>query len=137
MADIFRTLIVTAADAPLAREIAASFGPGAVGMWTTPLSADGLDPASHYISSGYIPEAFAYMVPSQTWEQDEAGAWVMTASEPGDPVVVHAAASEAGVSCTLAEVDAIFASADVTAQEPFVAMGRLGLVIVNPVMEVP
>lgn len=135
MPDVFRTLIVTAATAPLAREIAASFGSGGAGMWTTPLSADGLEPASHYISSGYIPAEFAYMVPLQVWEQDENGAWVMTASEPGNPQAVYEAASAAGVSCTLADVEAIFASADVTAQEPFVAMGRLGVKIVNPPAE--
>lgn len=132
--DIFRTLIIPAAHVALAREIAASFGPGGQGMWTTPLSATGLDPATHFISSGFVPEQFAFMVPCQTWEQDEDGAWVMTASEPGDPQAVYEAASAAGVSCTLADVEATFAAADVTPQEPFVAMSRLGLSIVNPPM---
>lgn len=135
MTDIFRTLTVTAATAPLAREIAASFGPGGAGMWTTPLSASGTDPASHYISSGYIPADFAYLVPCQTWEMDEDGAWVLVSSEPGDPVAVYEAATAQGVVCTQADVDTIFASADVTAQEPFVAMGRLGVQIINPPME--
>lgn len=136
MTDTFATLIVAAQDAPLARQIAAAFGPGGVGMWTTPLSSTGADPASHYISSGYIPADFAYLVPSQTWALDEDGAWVLVSSTPGDPVAVYQAATEAGVICTQAEVDAIFASADVTEQEPFVAMGRLGLRIVQPPMEV-
>lgn len=104
-------------------------------MWTTPLSASGADPASHYISSGYIPADFAYLVPCQTWALDEAGAWVLVSSEPGDPVAVYEAATAQGVVCTQGDVDAIFASADVTAQEPFVAMARLGLAIVNPPME--
>lgn len=134
--DKFATLIVLASDAPLAREIAAAFGPGGVGMWTTPLSADGFEPATHFISSGYIPEAFAYMVPFQVWALDEDGAWGMTASDPGNPVAVYEAASAEGVSCTLADVEAIFASADVTEQEPFVAMDRLGLKMIQPPMEV-
>jgi hypothetical protein len=133
--DIFRTLIVTADSAPLAREIAASFGPGGAGMWTTPLSADGQEPASHYISSGFIPPAFASLVPLQVWEQDEMGAWVMTASEPGDPVAVYEAVTAQGVVCTQEDVDAVFASSDVTAQEPFVAMARLGLTLIQPPME--
>ena len=133
--DIFRTLIVPTAHVDLARAIAASFGPGGDGMWTTPLSATGADPASHYISSGFVPEAFAYMVPLQVWEQNEDGAWVLVSSEPGDPVAVYTAATEAGVICTQAEVDALFAAADVTAQEPFVAMGRLGLTIINPPLD--
>ena len=135
MPDTFATLIVPTAHVDLARAIAASFGPGGDGMWTTPLSSDGLDPASHYISSGFVPEAFAYMVPLQVWETDENGAWVLVSSEPGDPVAVYTAATEAGVICTQADVDALFTSADVTAQEPFVAMSRLGLSIVNPPME--
>ena len=104
-------------------------------MFTTPLSATGADPASHYISSGFVPPEFAYMVPLQVWETDENGAWIMVASEPGDPVAVYEAASAAGVTCTQAEVDALFAAADVTAQEPFVAMGRLGLTIINPPLD--
>ena len=104
-------------------------------MWTTPLSANGLDPASHYISSGFVPPEFAYMVPCQTWEQDEDGVWTLVSSEPGDPVAVYEAASAAGVTCTQAEVDALFAAADVTVQEPFVAMGRLGLTIINPPLD--
>lgn len=131
MMDIFRTLIVPAANVDLARSIAASFGPGGAGMWTTPLSVTEQEPASHYISSGYIPAAFAYLVPCQTWTQED-GVWVMTGSEPGDPVAVYEAASQAGVECTQADVDALFAVADVTVQDPFVAMGRLGVQIINP-----
>jgi len=137
MADTFATLIIVASDAPLARAIAASFGSGGVGMWTTPLSADGTDPATHFISSGYIPEAFAYMVPSQVWAQDENGNWVMTGSDPGNPQAVYEAATAQGVICTLADVEGVFSRSDCSPQEPFVAMGRLGLTIVNPPMNVP
>ena len=132
MSDIFRTMILAADTIDLARELAASFGPGGAGMWQTPLSADGMDPATHFISSGYIPPAFAHMVPSQTWALDEEGNWVMVSSEPGDPVAVYEAATAQGVICTLEEVEAVFATADVTDEEPFAAMGRLGLVIVQP-----
>lgn len=133
MANAFRTLIVTAANVVLAREVAVSFGSGAVGMWTTPLSPSGLDPATHYISTGIIPEEFAYMMPTQVWEQDENGKWVLMGTAPGDPVAVWQAANAQGVNCTLAQVQGIFNTADVTPQEPFVAMGRLGLKIINPV----
>jgi len=133
--DAFRTLIIPAAHVDLARAIAASFGPGGDGMWTTPLSATGLDPASHYISSGFVPEQFAYMVPCQTWEQHEDGTWTLVSADPGDAVAVYENATAQGVITTQAEIDALFAVADVTAQEPFVAMGRLGLAIINPVME--
>lgn len=135
MTDQFSTLIIAAQDAPLARQIAAAFGPGGEGMWITPLSADGLDPATHYISSGYIPAEFVSLAPNTTWERDENGQWVQTDHYPGDAVTVHAYASEAGISCTLADVEGVFSRSDVSAQEPFVAMGRLGIKIINPPME--
>jgi hypothetical protein len=113
--DIFRTLIVDAANVALAREIAASFGPGGMAMWTTPLSPTGDEPATHYISSGYVPEEFANLLT--------------------DPVAVFEAATAQGVECTQDDVDALFAAADVTEQEPFTAMARLGVQIVNPAEE--
>lgn len=137
--DIYRNLIVPAGSVELAREIATSFGPGGVGMWTTPLSPTGADPATHYISSGYVPPEYQFLVPCQTWEwqqpEGEKGAWVMVSSTPGDPVAVyeHCVASE--IKCTQDDIDALFAAADVTEQEPFVAMGRLGVQIVNPPMD--
>ena len=135
MADKFLTLIVTAAHAAFARELAASFGPGGAGMWTTPLSASGLDPATHYISSGLLPAEFAEMVPTQTWEQDEDGTWTMTGSTPGNPAAIYAVAQSQGVQCTLAEVEDTLNSSDVTEQPPFTAMGRLGLTIINPPLD--
>lgn len=135
MSDIFRTMIVNEQNAQLVRDIAASFGPGGEGMWTTPLSADGLEPASHYISTGYIPPEFAYLVPFQTWAQDEDGAWIMTSSEPGDPVSVYNLAVEEGIICTQDEVDDLFANSDVTDQDPFIAMGRVGVQIVQEPMQ--
>lgn len=133
--DIFRTLIVPAANVSLARAIATSFGPGGEGMWTTPLSASGLDPATHYISTGYIPAEFVSLAPNTTWEQDENGQWVQTAHYAGDAATVHAYATQAGIECTLEDVEGIFARADVSEQEPFVAMGRLSLQIINPTVD--
>lgn len=135
MAYIFRTLIVPAANVDLARAIATSFGPGGEGMWTTPLSASGLDPATHYISTGYVPPEYGYLVPLQVWALDEEGGWVLVGSEPGEPVAVYTAATAQGVVCTQADVDALFAAADVTEQEPFTAMDRLGLTLINPSLD--
>jgi hypothetical protein len=127
--DAFRTLILTAAVTPLAQQIAATLSPAGAGMWITPLAPAAEGPATHYISTGYIGQEFAHMVPCQTWEQVD-GEWVMTGSEPGSPEAVHQACAAAGLEITLADVQAVFASADVTAQEPFAAMGRLRLCLV-------
>lgn len=131
---LFRTLIVTAADAALAREIAASFGPNGENFWITAYSPTGEAPATHFITSGYVPPEFAYLVPCQFWEQDEDGIWTMTGSVPGDPVAVYQAATEQGVTCTQADVDGIFARADVTEQDVFVAADRLGIKMVQEPM---
>ena len=137
MADTFATLIVTAADADTSRAIAAAFGPGGVGMWTTPLSASGLDPVTHYISTGYIPAEFVALSPMATWEQDENGNWVQTDYYPGDAASVYGFCQQAGLPYTLAQIEGVFSRSDVSQQEPFVALGRAGLKIVNPPMEEP
>lgn len=133
--DNFRTLILPAAVTPLAREIAATLSPGGAGMWSTGLSPTGEEPATHFISTGLISPEFAFMVPDQTWEQGEDGAWTQTGSTPGNPDAVHAACTAAGMEVTLAEVEAVFAVSDVTEHEPFTVLGRLGLVLVQPKVE--
>ena len=55
MPDIFATLIVTTANVGQARTIAAQFT-GGEGMLTAGLSATGVEPATHYIASGWAPE---------------------------------------------------------------------------------
>ena len=104
-------------------------------MWTTPLSADGLEPVTHYISSGYIPQEFVSLAPSITWTQDKDNNWIATDHYPGDASAVYAYASANGVSCTLEDVEGVFNRSDCSAQEPFTAMGRMGLMIVNPLTE--
>jgi len=54
MTDIFATIIVPAAQAQAARDAAAQI-PGGEGMFTAGLSASGSEPATHFISSGWIP----------------------------------------------------------------------------------
>ena len=132
MADLFRTLIIQAQDATYARLIAQGFGPGGVGMWSTPLSASGAEPATHYISSGYIPAEFVSLSPCTEWTTDENGAWVQTSHYPGDAATVYAYASQGGLPITQKQIEGIFSRSDCSPQEPFVAMARLGLKIINP-----
>ena len=128
----FRSLIIPTAQVQLARDIAATLSPSAgQNMWLTGLSATGSAPATHYISTGLISPEFAALVPCQTWEQDKNGNWVMVSSTPGDPVLCYQMCVAAGLSVTQAQVNAVYAAADVTAQEPFVAMGRMKLKMVQ------
>lgn len=134
MSDIFRTLIVPAAQVALARTIAVTLDPSHnANMWTTPLSPKGTAPATHFISSGMIPEAFAAMVPCVFWAW-ENDAWVAVDAYPGDPITVFEACIAAGMTVTQDEIDDLFAEADVSEQEPFVAMGRLGVQMVQELM---
>jgi len=133
MADwAFRTLITTTATTPLARDIAATLSPsGGQNMWLTGLSATGNAPATHYVSTGLISPEFAMLVPEQMWEQDANGDWVQTGSSPGDPVLCYQMCVAGGLTVTQAQVNAVYAAADVTQQEPFVAFARLGLQMVQ------
>ena len=131
--DLFRTLIIPAAHVEAARAIAAGFGPGGVGMWRTELSPTGKAPATHYISSGQIPAEFAGLSPFKEYARDaKTGKLVEASSYAGDAKTVAAFATKAGLSVTEAQIAAIFAAADVSTQEPFAAMERLGLMLVQP-----
>jgi hypothetical protein len=127
--DLFRTAIIPAANVVFARGLVAALSPGGAGMFTTPLSASGNTPATHFISSGMISAAIANLMPLQTWAFN--GSWTLTGSTPGPAAVVHQAAVAAGFSCTLAEVQNLFTAADGTEQPPFDAMARLGLKIID------
>ena len=96
-------------------------------MWTTPLSATGSDPATHYVSSGLTPADFAGLSPCDVWEDGKK-----ISSYPGDAATVFAYASQAGLPVTLKQIADVFANSDVSTQRPFDAMARLGLKIINP-----
>jgi hypothetical protein len=131
--DIFRTLIVTDLDAPTARQIAETLAPtGGSRMWLTGLSPTGQPPATHYVSTGLIGPDFAAMVPCTFWANED-GVWVETGSEPGNAALVAMACgmAEPPLVITEAEVQAIMDASDISDQEPFVAFGRLGLVLIS------
>ena len=135
MSEFFRTMIVTAADAPLARTIAAALDPvHSQGMWETALSPSGAEPATHYISSGYVSAGFAAPLPFAVWALGEDGKWVQTSYEAGDPAAVAArcAQAEPPVEVTEEQIAAMFAASDVTDEDGWTALGRLGLVLVRP-----
>ena len=132
MSDIFRTLIVPVTTAPFARDIAAALGgPGGAYMWQTPLAPSVDGPATHYVSSGWIPPAWQVMVPTQTWAQDADGSWTLVESTPGDPTAVIAGCAAAGLVVDPVALADLYAVADVTAQEPWTAFARLGLLMVD------
>jgi hypothetical protein len=135
--DIFRTLVVTSDEAPLARTICSTLDPvNCQNMFTTGLSPTGDEPATHYISSGGVGEGFATLAPFSTWaweqsDPDQPGQWVETAHSPGEPVKTAEMCVEAGLDVSTAAVEFLYATSDVTSQDPWTALSRLGLQLVQ------
>ena len=127
MTYVYRTMIVTAADAPVARTIAEGISPvSGAGMWTSALSPDGNAPATHYISTGSIGPEWGPMLPLKTYEYvDEE--WVVTSTYPGDSAMLWAACQQYQIPVTEQQVLDLYAHSDVTEQEPQLALARLGL----------
>ena len=119
-----RVIVVPAAFQQLAQGLceAAAEGDAGKGMFTTGLSATGETPATHYISSGYIERQFADLLPLTTL--DEEG---NASTRPGNVGFVEAVAAQAGISLPAGTVAALLSAIDVSEQEPFTAMARLGL----------
>ena len=110
MSWVHRCIIVHAAIRDQAAGLCAALaGPGGTGMFETPLSSTGQEPATHYISSGMIEEEFAAML-----ENPE--------------LVVEA--SEGAV--TLEQAQALLSMSDVSEETPQQAFERLGLQIIQP-----
>jgi hypothetical protein len=136
--DVYRNLIVPADQAPLARLIAATLDPvNCSDMFTTGLSPTGDEPATHYISSGGISEGFAALVPFTVWAQDPDGQWVEVSHDPGKPAKTYELCIQAGLEVTLEDIEVMYASADVTAENPWAAMARMGLQLVRPPVPEP
>ncbi len=131
---IMRSMVIPDAYRTLANSIADMFAGSPQNMWNFPLSATGQAPVTHWIAAGPVPNEYEVMAPWQVWDVDQDGEWVMTDSYPGRPDQVYAAcqAADPPLQCTEQEVQDLFTVADMTDQDPWVAMGRLGL---QPVQE--
>ena len=127
----FRTLIVPAAIVNSARFLSGSLaGKAGDGMYLTPLSPSGQEPATHYISSGIISSEFADILPLNI--VDTASKEVVK-SNPGNAKAVadRGKALETPLDVTEDQINGIFASVDVSEQDPYEAMARLGLKLIQ------
>ena len=124
-----RTIIVPAAFQALAQGLceAAAEGDAGKGMLTTGLSADGTEPATHYISSGPIYESLADLLPLTTLAYEEEDTTETT--RPGNVKTVEAIALQAGFTLPPGTIAALFDAIDVTELGPWAAMARLDLKI--------
>lgn len=108
MAYTHRTLIVPAAERDLYAQLAELLaGPSGSGMFTTGLAASGVAPATHFISAGLIDERMAAVM--------------------SDPAELCAACQQANIEATLDQCTELLGKADVSTEDAFTAMARLGL----------
>lgn len=135
MNDVFMTLIIPTTHVELARTIAATLESGGLGMFTTPLSPTGGDPITHYISTGYVPGTWHPIVPMKEWTMNMDGQWELVNTTTGDIPRLLELCAEKELVVSQEEVDALFTAADITAQDPFVAMQRLGIMLITPSVE--
>ena len=109
---IHRTIIVPFSITSTCQSLSEALsGEAGKGMWTTGLSPTGAEPATHFISTGMISDEFAAMIAS--------------------PDTMFAACEAAGLPVTLAKCEGILGKADVSDEEPFFAIARLGLILVQ------
>lgn len=121
---LHRSIIISADQRDLAADICATLAwPGGSNMFTTPLSSTGAEPATHYISSGLIEDNFATLLPLDAMVDD-----VWTRTYPGLPeTIVQLYNATDNPPVTLDQVTAVFATADVSDEDPHAAIARLGL----------
>ena len=104
-------------------------------MFTTGLAASGTPPATHYVSTGYVSEGYAAVLPLDTYTTEidpvTGKPVVIHTHKDGDPQLVVDLAAEKGVTVSLQEVTDAMNAMDCTEQEPFTAFARLGLQLVQ------
>lgn len=125
-----RTMIVPDSIVATVRSLADSFGPASTGMWTTPLSPTGNLPTTHWISTGLIGEDFAAIMP---FSHEVEGAWI---TEPYSAAAFMVLTEANNVTpLPVEQITSIMSMVDVSDQEPFAAMDRLGLMLVQEPIE--
>jgi len=124
------TIILPAAAQTLAQGLCtAAAGEAGAGMFITGLSPTGEAPATHFISSGAVESKFATILPIGTVTTVDEVTTVERSA--GNIEAVIQLAKDAGQAVDAKTIGGLFAALDVTAQDPFAAMARLGLQLVT------
>ena len=92
-------------------------GSASEGLFTTPLYSTEVD-ATHAISSGYIAGEFADLLPC--------------GDRPGNTEALLAILEGVEFPITIDELDGMLAMIDISEEEPYAAMARLGLSLAPP-----
>ena len=101
-------MIITVAQVDKARELAAILtGPAGSNMWNTPLYTKEIADPTHYISTGLIDSQSAALLNNAN--------------------LLFSACQNAHIDVSLEQIESLLASADISDEDPFIAMKRLGL----------
>lgn len=113
---VHKTIVVSDAVVEQARSLCEQLaGAGGAGMFSTALSADGNEPATHWISSGLIEDQFATMLEN--------------------PAIFHTAAEQAGIELPAGSIEALLSQCDISDDQAEVAFERLGVQTVQEGVE--
>ena len=127
MAWAYRNMVVSDAVVDTCRSLAMLLAGEGQKLWTTPLSADGTEPATHWISTGLIESQFADLLPLNE-PMFDGKVWIDNWLSAGNPALL---AELSGGAVTEEQANAIFDQCDVTLEEPQAALARLGLRMVQ------
>lgn len=121
MIHVFGTFIVTNAVRNNLKDLATHLDHAETdGMFVTALSANGQLPATHWISSGWVPPAYlTNMQDSVKLFNNASAAYVKDG---------------AAFPFTQLQVTNALAACDVSQDPPFVALARMGLQLANPLL---
>lgn len=105
---VHKTILVSDAVVDQARSLCEQLaGAGGAGMFATALSADGAEPASHWVSSGLILQDFAQMLEN--------------------PAIVYTAAEQVGIELPEGSVEALLSHCDISDEQAETTLARIGL----------
>jgi hypothetical protein len=115
----FRTIVCDAADQKTMQDLFVSmWGDEAVGMLVMPLSADGANPPTNYISTGMVPNTpIAQQLP----------AVVDGVQQLGSIPALRTWAKEHGFVVTLGTLRSAVNASDISNADPYTVMADLGL----------
>lgn len=112
MSYVYKCLIVPLEIQPISQNLCAQLaGQSGENMFTTGLSATGAAPATHFISAGMIDKQFAYVM--------------------SNSAIMHQSCINAGINVTLEQCQDILDAADISEDEPFIALDRIGLKLIQ------
>lgn len=119
-----RCMIVPSAFTPLAKALCAGIAPGSSGanMFERAISITGSEPAEYFISSGPIEDTFATLLPLTAFDTN-----ANPTTTEGQPETIVALAQG---MVTLDQINALLAAIDISDQDPFRALNRLGLKLI-------